>query len=315
MSQERDRGPSSENNSDLSKNPFVALFPSLQHAEEYIKSKNVRHVAGKDDDPTAEEPVPEEEKGEEFEYLKHNDSQEWQQKSQIVNDFLQRTFLITVNSDKYKTGWKNNGNSLPNCVLVKGLHKEMKERKEELLLNSDNLNQALMERLSLVHVHIVSYGHRKTSVGKESGADEQLFIDYLAHSYRRLHDELSLLRRKLKDLCVVEDLEELKSQCESLIFSYTGSILLSPDVFPTKEPHKQFLDLLLKPFDCKYLKEFLDGVVQQYTDESDLFEMFTSVMDYMMERVKSVSLMDPDILQILEIFLYFSKNPILAKVN
>lgn len=45
------------------------------------------------------------------------------------------------------------------------------------------------------------------------------------------------------------------------------------------------------------------------------FEMFTSVMDYMMERVKSVSLMDPDILQILEIFLYFSKNPILAKVN
>lgn len=100
MSQERDRGPSSENNSDLSKNPFVALFPSLQHAEEYIKSKNVRHIAGKDDDPTVDEPVPKEEKGEEFEYLKHNDSQEWQQKSQIVNDFLQRTFLITVNSGK-----------------------------------------------------------------------------------------------------------------------------------------------------------------------------------------------------------------------
>ena len=44
-------------------------------------------------------------------------------------------------------------------------------------------------------------------------------------------------------------------------------------------------------------------------------EMFASVVDHMMERVKSVSLMDPDIVQILEIFLYFSKNPKLAKAS
>ena len=99
MSQER--RPSTEKDSDLSKNPFVALFPSLQHAEEYIRSTNMRQVTGKDDDASAGNDIPEEEmKGEEFEYLKHTDSQEWQQKSQIVNDYLQRTFLMTVNSGK-----------------------------------------------------------------------------------------------------------------------------------------------------------------------------------------------------------------------
>ena len=99
MSQER--RPSSEKDSDLSKNPFVALFPSLQHAEEYIRSTNVRQVTGIDDDASAGNEIPKEEiQEEEFEYLKHTDSQEWQQKSQIVNDYLQRTFLITVNSGK-----------------------------------------------------------------------------------------------------------------------------------------------------------------------------------------------------------------------
>ena len=112
-------------------------------------------------------------------------------------------------TDKHKTGWKHHGSILPNCALVKGLQKEMKERKEELLLNSDNLSQALMERLSLAHVHIVSYGHRKASVGTESGADEQLFIRYLAHSYRRLHDELSLLKRKLKVLYNISQINKI----------------------------------------------------------------------------------------------------------
>ena len=34
----------------------------------------------------------------------------------------------------------------------------------------------------------------------------------------------SLFDSDFQDLCVVEDLEELKSQCESLIFSYTGYV-------------------------------------------------------------------------------------------
>ena len=74
----------------------------------------------------------------------------------------------------------------------------MKERKEDLLLSSENLNQALMERLSLAQFSIVSFTHSKIQMASISPADDKLFIRYLARTYQRLNDEFALLKRKLK---------------------------------------------------------------------------------------------------------------------
>ena len=83
-------------------------------------------------------------------------------------------------------------------MLLKGLHKEMKERKQEFILDNDNLNQALMERLSTSNCQLISFGKNKSQGEIASTADEPLLIKYLAHSFQRLTDEFLILKRKLK---------------------------------------------------------------------------------------------------------------------
>ena len=43
--------------------------------------------------------------------------------------------------------------------------------------------------------------------------------------------------------------------------------------------------------------------------------MFNPVLDVLMEHVKSVSLMDPNIFIVLDLLIYFSQKPKLAKVG
>eukprot|EP00795_Rhopilema_esculentum_P013455 gene13455-4330_t len=227
---------------------------------------------------------------------------EYEDKSQMINDFLQRGFLFTVNSGKKKSSYSTLSGLPPDCVFLKGLHKEMKERKEDLLLSSENLNQALMERLSLAQFSIVSFTASKIQMTSTSPADDKLFIRYLARTYQRLHDEFALLKRKLKDLSLVEDLESLKSESESLIFSFAGLLI-----------NKTLISEILLT-DCKYLKEFLDGVIEQHNNDDDLNEMFSPMMHHLMDRNKSLSLMNPEIFTVLDLMLYFSKKPKLAKI-
>ena len=78
-----DNSDASRNSNDLSKNPFAALFPSLQHAEEYVKSVKTGIYLEKTGKNTSGE-------------FSQQTSNEWQDRAQIINDFLQRAFLFTV---------------------------------------------------------------------------------------------------------------------------------------------------------------------------------------------------------------------------
>ena len=84
---------------DLSTNPFAALFPSLQHAEDYIRStKETNHVMKEQNQIGTDTG--------QFNFTKkesRNDEQDmedtgYEDKPQMINDFLQRGFLFTVNS-------------------------------------------------------------------------------------------------------------------------------------------------------------------------------------------------------------------------
>ena len=83
---------------DLSRNPFVALFPSLQHAEEYIKSTKAGIYISQKETQTNE---PEDEQ--QSSLVNQETSSEWHDKTQIINDFLQRGFLFTVLSGIFCT--------------------------------------------------------------------------------------------------------------------------------------------------------------------------------------------------------------------
>ena len=115
----------------------------------------------------------------------------------MLDIFLNSDNLIYF-LDKHKAGVKSSARLLPNFVLLKGLHKEIKEKKGEFLLNSENVNQALMERLSSSNLPLISNKTSKSQAEVASPPDEQLLIKYLAHSFWRLTDEFLLLTRKLK---------------------------------------------------------------------------------------------------------------------
>eukprot|EP00794_Sanderia_malayensis_P017494 gene17494-19244_t len=312
MSQEKETS-SVDAEEDLSKNPFLALFPSVQHAKDFIQRRkadlNMQKEAGPSESMKSSNKLSETPK------LAEGNIEESASDKFVVNEFLERVFLFTVSSDKKQSScWRTYGVPLPNCILLKGLHKELKEKKALQLLDSDNLNQALMERLLTNHKHIISYGERTLPIDIVSPPDEKYIVKYLAHSLSRLNDQTNFFKRKLKDLCLVEKLEELKSTCESLITSYAGSVLLSPEVFATSEPQKQLFDLLMRPNECKYLPEFLDAIVKEHNDNHDLSEMFLPMLDILMTEAKSITLMEPRIFIILEIILYFSQNAKLATV-
>ena len=83
-------------------------------------------------------------------------------------------------------------------MLLKDLHREIKEKKGEYLLNAENLNQALMERLSSANLPLIAHKTTKSQIEVNNVAAEPMLIKYLAHSFWRLTDEFLLQKRKLK---------------------------------------------------------------------------------------------------------------------
>ena len=80
---------------DLSKNPFAALFPSLQHAEEYIRSTKAAAEPEDYRKKSNSSSIAENSSDKGTEHGQEGSS-EWHNKVQIINDFLQRGFLFTV---------------------------------------------------------------------------------------------------------------------------------------------------------------------------------------------------------------------------
>ena len=83
-------------------------------------------------------------------------------------------------------------------MQLRDLRKEIKEKNGEFVLNSENINQALMERLLSSNLPLISHKKEKSHAEATSPADEPLLIKYLANSFWRLTDELLMLKRKLK---------------------------------------------------------------------------------------------------------------------
>lgn len=87
---------------DLVNNPFVALFPNIEHAKQYVEATRVGLEQSKKLIPqvpveTTEDKKP---KREDSVSSKHIKKSILQAKDMIINDYLQRIFLVTVNCGK-----------------------------------------------------------------------------------------------------------------------------------------------------------------------------------------------------------------------
>jgi len=305
----------SKKDDDLSKNPFVALFPNVEYAKQYVEATRAGLAESKKLEQEIilnNEDKPKDVIKKETISTKSIKKSVLNSKDIIINDYLQRVFLITANCDENNSGSIMFGGVPHRCIKVEELETELVQASLPLQLNLENINQALLERLQLsepVTKLCIQGSYREKALNAVMDAREELSIKYLADCYMRLNKENYLLQGKIsKEKGFVDEISHVTEKCQNLITSYTGSILLQPEIFPTNNPNLQFLNILMKSIGEPVLQEFADKLIQSHTDPEDQKSIFSPILDQLWERSEKLSLLDPDVLSLLEVLLFFSKH-------
>ncbi|KAL9957844.1 hypothetical protein ACROYT_G034792 [Oculina patagonica] len=175
-----------------------------------------------------------------------------------------------------------------------------------------NIDEAIMERLSMSHPRshvVITGGARMSSLTAEIEAGEVAIIKYLASCYRRAFEECKKWKEKDSTLL------EMADRAETLALSYAGTSLLSPEMFPKADTHKQLFQLMITIQGDLVLAEFMDGLVQEHQRKEDLVSMFSPVLDMLAERSKDlVSLLQPEVRTYSDMLQFFAKHTGLAEI-
>lgn len=307
-----------KNPSEVAQNPFAALFPSVEKAEEYRKQHGevIAVHSPKENTVSKIQPISVllrdvqeiESKNEAGHTTTADIVIDEKERAWILNDLLQRVFLITVDNDSDRIGKRQYGGLPKRCVYLSNTASDG----EVPVLQWINIDEAIMERLSMSHPRnhvMITGGARLTSLTAEIEAGEVAIVKYLASCYRRAFDESS--KWKVKDLTLLEMAERAKT----LALSYAGTCLLSPEMFSKADPHKQLFQLLLAIQGDRVLSEFMDRLVQEHQRRDDLLSMFSPVISMLAERAKDVSsLLQSDVHTYINILHFFAKHTILAEI-
>ncbi|XP_066934926.1 ubiquitin conjugation factor E4 A-like [Clytia hemisphaerica] len=323
-----------ESDDKLKNNPFLALFPNKNHAQQYVeatkagfeKSQQLQTQTSTESTgspSTSNTPSPfKEKKNKLLDKISITNKQfkktVAERKDVIINDFLQRTFLLTVNCDEDNVGEIQFGGLPQRCIKVPELLEDMIAGDQVPLLNMDNLNQALFERLQMqetVENLCIQNGHRLKAVNAVMMAREELLINYLGECYLRLDQEEESLKRKCaKDKVFMDEITEISQKCFSLISSFTGSILLQPEVFPTENPHRQWFNIMCRSFTEQRLIEFVQKIINDYQESDDVEVIFRPILDNLWQRTQTLKPMDPTTHAQLKTFSYFASSLNLSKL-
>lgn len=310
------------NLSEVAQNPFAALFPSVEKAEKYRKQHGdavttlqtvdqhnadtvmqtqplsvlLKDVQGIDSKNETEHGV--------VETLNNEKDRAW-----LVNDLLQRVFLITVDNDSGRVGNRQYGGLPKRCVYLRNTASDG----EVPILQWINIDEAIMERLSMSHPRshvMITGGARMTSLTAEIEAGEVANIKYLVSCYRRAFEECTKWKEKDANLF------EMASRAKTLALSYAGTCLLSPEMFSKADPHKQLFQLLLNIQGDRVLAEFMDGIVQEHHErKDDLNSLFSPVLSMLAERAKDISsLLQSDLHTYINVLHLFAQHTGLAEI-
>lgn len=305
----------------VNQNPFAALFPSIEKAEEYRKQHEDSVTAVQtDQDREADrvmqtQPITVSMKGIHDDNIKSESAQvniegfnDEEDRAWILNDLLQRVFLITVDNDRDRVGKRQYGGLPKRCVYLRNTASD----EEVQLLQWINVDEAIMERLSMSHPRshvVITGGARMTSLTAEIEAGEMAILKYLVSCYRRAFEECKKWKEKGSTLL------EMADRAKTLALSYAGTCLLSPEMFPKGDPHKQLFQLMLNLQGDQVLVEFTDGLVQEQQERAELKTMFSPVMDMLADRAKDVSsLLQSDINTYMNVLQFFAKHTGLAEI-
>uniref|UniRef100_A0AAX7TXN8 Ubiquitin conjugation factor E4 A n=1 Tax=Astatotilapia calliptera TaxID=8154 RepID=A0AAX7TXN8_ASTCA len=229
------------NNQNISRNPFAALFSSLADAKQFASGQKPQQLSTQ---PPREIPTsPNISENSVSDSVDDNDdsvaeiSRSFRSRQELceqlnVNHMIQRIFLITLdNSDPSLRG----GNGIPpRCVYLEEMAADLDGQD---WLDMDNIEQALFNRLLLLEpgnqlIYMTSCSAVNLSADRDAG--EKCAIPYLFACYQRAKEEITKVPEKLLSFAV---------RCKNLTVSNTRTVLLTPEIYISQNVYEQLLDL------------------------------------------------------------------------
>ncbi|KAL2085833.1 hypothetical protein ACEWY4_019153 [Coilia grayii] len=303
------------NNQNISRNPFAALFSSLADAKQFA-------LGQKHSKPPSEDSGDSQSESEHSvsDSIEDNDdsvaeiSRSFRSRQELceqlnVNHMIQRIFLITLdNSDPSLRG----GNGIPSrCVYLEEMAADLDGQD---WLDMDSIEQALFNRLLLLEpgnhlIYMTSCSMVNLSADRDAG--EKCAIPYLYACYQRAKEEVTKVPEKLLPFAV---------RCKNLTISNARTVLLTPEIYVNQNVYEQLLDLFLEGVSSAQLDqvaEFAEEVIAGLLADQEVRtfgEVIVPVLDIFQGRVKDLDLCQLLLYSYLDVLLYFSQQKDIAKV-
>ncbi|XP_046891178.1 ubiquitin conjugation factor E4 A [Hypomesus transpacificus] len=305
------------NNQNISRNPFAALFSSLADAKQFASGQTPQQHAEPSEDSGESHSESENSVSDSIE---DNDdsvaeiSRSFRSRQELceqlnINHMIQRIFLITLdNSDPSLRG----GNGIPpRCVYLEEMAADLDGQD---WLDMDNIEQALFNRLLLLEpgnnlIYMTSCSTVNLSADRDAG--ETSAIPYLFACYQRAKEEVTKVPEKMLPNAV---------RCKNLAVSNTRTVLLTPEMYVSQNIYEQLLDLLLEGVRTAQPEEVVEfveeAIVGLLADQEvrTFAEVVVPVLDIFQGRLKELDLCQPLFYSYLDILLYFTHQKDIAKV-
>ncbi|KAG7471399.1 hypothetical protein MATL_G00124180 [Megalops atlanticus] len=306
------------NNQNISRNPFAALFSSLADAKQFASGQKQQQQPAPPSDDSGDSQSDSENSVSDS--IDDNDdsvaeiSRSFRSRQELceqlnINHMIQRIFLITL--DNSDPSLKSGNGIPPRCVYLEEMAADLDGQD---WLDMDNIEQALFNRLLLLEpgnqlIYMTSCSVANLSADRDAG--EKRAVPYLYACYQRAKEEVTKVPEKLLSYAV---------RCKNLTVSNTRTVLLTPEIYVSQNVYEELLDLLLEAVSGAQLEEvleFVEEVIAALLADQEVRtfgEVMVPVLDIFVGRVKDLDLCQLLLYSYLDILLYFTRQKDIAKV-
>ena len=328
----------SETKEDLTNNPFVALFGGNVEAAagfasasrvglDMFNKQNPLVVSDEEDEGCVDDTMSASEDEHDVSMEEVKDTRalaathtETNKLELLTNDLLERIFLFTVDFEVVHSEVVAFG-GLPSAVVkLLGLEGECRDNNKQRLLTTENLSQALYERLQREEFGpLVVHRPQCKGASRVDAACETRLVFYLSSCFCRILSEQNVLRHTLSTMASSgklspsekADIETSISnvfECSSnLLLSFSGTILLQPEIFPGgSNMYVQLYELLVSAYSDPDVLDFVMRLISQHAqDDEDITAMFSPVLDLIWASCQQFDILHPTVFPVLNILVLF----------
>ncbi|PVD37577.1 hypothetical protein C0Q70_00173 [Pomacea canaliculata] len=277
-----------DSQSDISSNPFAALFPSLDLAKEYSQTQS---TSGK---------LPTAEKIEEPSSLVREEAE--------LNALVEKIFLITLDPDLRK-----DLNRPAHCIYLADLAKVLGDR---VIISQEKLGHVVFERIMLEDPSAALKATRPCKHDASAAdATEANALLYLSACFKRCQQQQNFLKNS-----GLMGQYAFAVQCEASVIMNAKMCLQQPFLLPSQSFSDQFLEILKEDLvrgGSGSGVQFLQTVCEEIHNNPEditLQAVLEGVLNKLLQQFRKFTLVHAEVGAHICLLEFFARNPILAEV-